>query len=375
MVIAKGAPAARHERYVALDALRGVAAILVVFFHIGNFGWLAGIPMMRAGWLLVDFFFLLSGFVISASYGGRLAKGFPRGRFMALRAGRVLPLHYMVLAIMVLLQVTLFQPVLHEKHAWSEFWRSLFLLDAFRPHTGNWFSPVSWSLAVEMVLYVLAALLFGRGRFGMAVTAVLAAAAAASLWSGFNPPVFGSLLQRGVLAFALGVAAYHLHRRYAGWAISARVLSVAELVVLGLVVIALALAPPSRAWVLVMDAVFLPTVLIFARDGGMVSRVLHANWAEALGRWSFAIYMTHLFVIIGCNRGLPILFTAMGRADLVVPGLPRFGLLSVELGQPAETVLTLALLCLILMLGWLAWRFVEEPSRQWSRNALALPKN
>ncbi len=369
MVADPGADAGRPARFVALDSLRGVAALLVVMFHIGNFGWLAGIPMMRAGWLLVDFFFLLSGFVISASYGARLAQGFSRGRFMALRAGRVLPLHYMVLASMVTLQFTVFAPLLHEPHAWGEFWRSLFLLDAFRPHTGNWFSPVSWSLAVEMVLYLLAVLFFGRGRLGVAGAAILALAAAVCLWSGYNPVVFGSLLQRGVLAFALGAVAYWMHSKAGGWHFSYRVLSVAEILVLCAIVIVLAAAPPSRAWVLAVDAVFLPAVLIFARDGGVVSHLLHRRGPAALGRWSFAIYMTHLFVIIGCNRGLPILFSAVGRPEWVVAGHPRFGLLSVELGQLGETLLTLAVLGVILPLGWLAWRFVEEPSREWSRAA------
>lgn len=348
---------------------------MVVLFHIGDFGWLAGIPMMRAGWLLVDFFFILSGFVIAASYGARLAQGFPMGRFLLLRAWRVLPLHYFVLAVMLVLQVALFAPVLNEPHAWWEFWRSLFLLDAFRPHTGNWFAPVSWSLAVEMVLYVLAAALFGRGRPGIVITVLLAGAAAVFLWAGYNPPVFGSLLQRGVLGFALGVGAYAIHSRLAGQPFGAGILTLAEAVILAAILGVLAFVPISRASVLAVDAVFLPAVLIFARDGGAVSRALQAPALVTLGRWSFAIYMTHLFIVIGLNRGLPFLFAALGRPDLIVADRPRFGLMSVELGQLAETLLTVAVLCFVLVLGWAAWRFVEEPSRQWSRRMFAQKKN
>lgn len=369
---ASAAPAAR-EHFIALDSLRGIAAIVVVLFHSGDFGWLAGIPAVRAGWLLVDFFFILSGFVIAASYGGRLAQGFPKGRFMALRAWRVLPLHYFVLAVMLVLQVMLFAPVLHEPHTWWEFWRSLFLLDAFRPHTGNWFTPVSWSLAVEMVLYVLAAALFGRGRLGVALAVLLAGAAAACLATGFNPPVFGSLLQRGVLGFTLGVGAYALHRRFAGHVFGKGALTVAEAAILVAAVAVLTFVPTRVFSVLAVDAVFLPAVLVFARDGGAVSRLLQARPLVTLGRWSFAIYMTHLFLVIGLNRGLPILFEALGRPDLIVPGRPRFGLTSVELGQPTETLLTVALVCFVLVLGWAAWRFVEEPSRQWSRRMFAHP--
>ncbi|MEO0063144.1 MAG: hypothetical protein RLZZ08_1704 [Pseudomonadota bacterium] len=363
-----------REHFIALDSLRGIAAIAVVLFHIGDFGWIAGIPVFRACWLLVDFFFILSGFVIATSYGERLAQGYPKGRFMALRAWRVLPLHYVVLAVMVLLQLVLVGPVLHERHNTEEFWRSLFLLDAFRPHTGNWYTPVSWTLAVEMVLYVLAAALFGRGRIGVAVAVLLAAAAGWCLWTGTNLPGFGSLMQRGVLGFSLGVGARALHVRFAGKA-SAMAVTVAEVVALAAIVWVLASVRTSSAAVLAVDAVFLPAVLIFARDGGLVSRALHANWVVVLGRLSFAIYMTHLFIVISLNRGLPILFTALGRTDLIVPGRPTFGLTSVEMGQTAETALTLLVLALVPLLGYLAWRFVEEPARRWSRERHGRPAN
>lgn len=372
--------AGHSERFIALDSLRGIAAVVVVLFHIGDFGWLAGIPMMRNGWLLVDFFFILSGFVITMSYGGRLAQGFPKGRFLALRAGRVLPLHYAVLAVMLVLQLALFGPVLHERHNWGEFWRSLFLLDAFRPHTGNWFSPVSWTLAVEMVLYLLAAALFGRGWLGIAATVLLAGAAALCLWTDTNPPVFGSLLQRGVLGFGLGVGAYALHRRFRAFEPGRAVLTVAEIAMLAVIVATLVWVPVSRVSVLAVDVVFFPAVLIFARDGGLVSRVLQARPLEVLGRLSFAIYMTHLFLVIGFNRALPFVLRAMDRPDLVVTeGRTTFGLSSVELGQPAETALTVVILVLVLGLGWLGWRYVEEPARQRSRALIGpvspLPQN
>ena len=382
MVVSAPAPAAavpagpgHRDHFIALDSLRGIAAIVVVLFHIGDFGWLAGIPMMRNGWLLVDFFFILSGFVITMSYGGRLAQGFPKGRFLALRAGRVLPLHYAVLAVMLVLQVAVVQPLLHEPHSWTEFWRSLFLLDAFRPHTGNWFTPVSWTLAVEMVLYVLAAVLFGRGWLGIAATVLLALAAGWCLWTGFNPPVFGSLLQRGVLGFALGVGAYALHGRLRDKAFSAAILTVAELALLAAIIATLVAVPVARSSVLLVNAVFLPAVLVFARDGGLVSRALHMGPLVTLGRLSFAIYMSHLFIVVGMNRGLPLLFAATGRSDLNVQGKTSFGLSSVALGQAAETGLTLLILLLVLGLGWLAWRFIEEPSRKWSRDLLGRPAN
>ena len=76
-----------------LDGIRALAVLGVLLYH-GDLTW------MRGGFLGVDVFFVLSGFVIAASYGDRLAQGFPRGRFMLLRLGRVVPLHMVAVLLL-----------------------------------------------------------------------------------------------------------------------------------------------------------------------------------------------------------------------------------------------------------------------------------
>ena len=71
MVADPAASAAPSSRFIALDSLRGLVALAIVFYHMGNFGWIAALTPFRFGWMLVDFFFVLSGFVITASYGAR----------------------------------------------------------------------------------------------------------------------------------------------------------------------------------------------------------------------------------------------------------------------------------------------------------------
>lgn len=90
-----------QPRYDILDGLRGVAAILVIWYHF--FEGFATSPtdqMMNHGYLAVDFFFVLSGFVIGYAYDGRWQSGkMTAGRFM-LR--RVIRLHPMVVLSVVL---------------------------------------------------------------------------------------------------------------------------------------------------------------------------------------------------------------------------------------------------------------------------------
>ncbi len=89
-----------RPRYELLDGLRGVAALMVICYHIGEC--FATSPMdqwFNHGYLAVDFFFVLSGFVIGHAYDGRWRQGMTAGDFMR---RRLIRLHPMVVAGVVL---------------------------------------------------------------------------------------------------------------------------------------------------------------------------------------------------------------------------------------------------------------------------------
>ncbi len=77
-------------RYPVLDGIRGVAAIAVVLFHVGN--WVHLDLLFPRGYLAVDFFLCLSGFVVCGAYGERAAAGMSFGAFMRIRLIRLYPL-------------------------------------------------------------------------------------------------------------------------------------------------------------------------------------------------------------------------------------------------------------------------------------------
>ncbi|WP_421853408.1 acyltransferase family protein [Novosphingobium sp.] len=78
-----------HDRYRLLDELRGIAALAVLVFHIGTRG--GGPSILPNGFLAVDFFFMLSGFVIAEAYEARLAEGMSFANFAARRLIRMAP--------------------------------------------------------------------------------------------------------------------------------------------------------------------------------------------------------------------------------------------------------------------------------------------
>jgi peptidoglycan/LPS O-acetylase OafA/YrhL len=84
------------HRYEALDGLRGVAALTVMF---GHFGLLLNLFWLHNGLLAVDTFFVMSGFVIAHSYGERLGSGMPAGEYLYRRVVRLYPMFVIALLI------------------------------------------------------------------------------------------------------------------------------------------------------------------------------------------------------------------------------------------------------------------------------------
>lgn len=95
-IISSAAFADTKPHYEILDGLRGVAALLVVFYHIfEGLSFAAGgtlITTINHGYLAVDFFFILSGFVIGYAYDDRLGKSMTLGNFFKRRLIRLHPM-------------------------------------------------------------------------------------------------------------------------------------------------------------------------------------------------------------------------------------------------------------------------------------------
>src|SRR5882762_11377334 len=87
--------APQRHTFVLLDALRGAAALCVVVYHyvgiLYNHKW----EWPPSAFLAVDFFFLLSGFVIMHAYARRLAAGMPTQQFFMVRLIRLYPLYFL----------------------------------------------------------------------------------------------------------------------------------------------------------------------------------------------------------------------------------------------------------------------------------------
>ncbi len=148
-----------------------MAIVVVVVYHTGIFGFALPYEIHRFGWVGVDLFFVLSGYLIGGQLLSQLTKadGIRFGRFYKRRAFRILPAYLFVLAIYF------FLPAWREFPRISPLWKFLVSVQNIDLHGGTAFSH-AWSLAVEDQFYLFLPLVLvglGRSRFAAFVAPCL----------------------------------------------------------------------------------------------------------------------------------------------------------------------------------------------------------
>lgn len=370
-------PPAPH-RFAALDGLRGMAALVVAAEHLNANGPLLGLAFFRNGLFFVDFFFVLSGFVIAASYAERLRAGFPAGRFLWLRFWRVWPVHALVLGAYLAIELAVwasgsgltgrvaFGP---ERGLWQLAVQVLLLQAVVTPALYSWVLQ-SWSISVELVLYAVSALGWSGVRRGW-WQAWLALSVLAGLGMALFPAEVGlhHKLLRGFSGFGLGVVAFALWGRLESRlsALPRRTAGVLELACLIGVAVAVHRAGDEAVfWLYGLG--FAGVVLVFAAARGALSRLLLGRCAQFLGTVSYSIYMVHTLVQSAAGTIAARLAGMAGLGGWFAvpqPGSNR-PTLSAEAGLWAD-LFALAVLGAVVLAAWIVWRFVEDPVRRWSR--------
>ncbi len=145
----------------SLTSLRFFAATMIVIFH-----YLLEFPFFKIGegflgrfYLAVDFFFILSGFILTHSYLGGIKSGtFSVYNFYIKRFARIYPVHLFTLlisGISTLLTIAVFHVIYDSGDSVSCFVKSVFLLQAWGVSTDLCFNDPSWSISAEWFAYLL----------------------------------------------------------------------------------------------------------------------------------------------------------------------------------------------------------------------------
>ena len=368
-------PAADH-RFAALDSLRGIAALGVLLHHLPATNGLARLPLADAGGLFVDLFFVISGFVIAASYGDRLADGFSVRRFMLLRLGRVVPLHLFMVAAYLALELAAWafgsgglnlRAPFTGVHSPEHLLRAIFLLDGYFPVKNNYYNGVSWSISIELLLYALAVMAFRARRLGMAALFALGMVGLALQLAGVNMLIITEALERGVAGFAGGLACWLLYRLRPQQLLLAPLLEGLSLGALfGFVWFVPLLGSPA---LVVFPA--MAVVTVFAHQTGPLSRILMQRGWLWLGTISYSFYMVHVMVL--ARIADLFLFASRYTAQPLArytwqDGIP---IKAIDLPLLPALLVQFAMIGACLLVAHWVYRLIEEPARQWSRRRVA----
>ncbi len=304
-------PSTPGNRFEALDGWRGICACLVVLFHFHGFSPLYTSGLIRNSYLFVDFFFVLSGFVIACNYSTRLGNWEGVRRFLVLRVGRVYPLHLFMLALLVAYEAfrllkgaadgsdaSVFSGETHPLAIFT----NLLLVQSLHIHDSLTWNGPAWSISTELWTYVIFALVsvwLGMRNWMLLLAALAAPVLLLLLSKTGMDTTYDYGLIRCVFGFALGVACFRLHRALPAAAPGGKpiLMSLLEVMVVTTVVAFVSLVG-TGVWSFTAPFIFAIAVLVFAIEGGVVSRLLRLPLLRGLGMVSYSIYMTHFFFVM-----------------------------------------------------------------------------
>ena len=309
------------HRFQVLDIFRGIFASMIVFFHLRFF---YDTPLTSNSFIsnadvFVDFFFVLSGFVIA--YGNEyLSNDDQLNTFYKKRFLRIYPLHLLLLLLFVFIEsfkhllggyILVNQPFSVNNNIFS-FFSNLFLLHSVKsPNIDgiSWNLP-SWSISAEMISYLVFGILilvlnkvglirqkvfFYLGIIALAGASVLLITHQVQFLYTYD---YGFL--RGLIGFFVGAICYHAFDRVKGflYKLPVAVFHVLEITMMGLIPFLVCCGDVVRPLGYVYDIAFFLCLLVFSVERGILSTLLKkSGFLRKIGTYSYSIYMTHGLIL------------------------------------------------------------------------------
>lgn len=304
------------KRYYALDAFRGIAASLVFLYHMPNLSILTSNTFITKSGIFVDLFFILSGFVIYHNYKDKTFDVSGSIVFIKKRLKRLVPLHIFTLTVLLALEVFKYASYNYfpysetpfSSNSWQSFWPQLLLLNSTPFYVDfSWNGP-NWSISAELISYIVfvftSILSFSKKKLSLIFSigiVILGYLFFYLKYASFDTTIdFNFSFIRGLIGFNLGVCMYMVSHQLKAkvkrssqlfWSISEIIISV---IVIGLVS---SINPLIKHNFYIIHSAFAVLILVFSIEGGSMSTLLKHDWFQKIGKWSYSIYLNHIFLI------------------------------------------------------------------------------
>lgn len=359
-----------NGKFEELESIRGVAALLVVLVHVPKWGGFMDWQAIKSFALMVDLFFVLSGFVIFWNYGQRLHSAADVMRFQFMRFGRLYPVHLVFLLLYAGLELAKLYasqsqgvdvsavPFSHNTPA--RLLQHIFLVQALPPHSEWAFNSPSWSISAEFYTYLLFAILVLLARRkALVVFAAIATATSGAL--AFDYTAGMEPVLRCWAGFFVGCLTAGAYRRYLhAWQLP----PAAPWIAVSLLAVYVVLRPPTEYgfWIYPLSAATLVSVLCSRPN--LVRSALQTRPMVLLGTLSYSIYMAHHILVS--------LFEIVLNRVLHIPaGVKPAGGYIAALSGPQAAVTFAVFFGVLLGVSLAVYRWIEVPCRQASRQLAA----
>ena len=336
-----------------LTGIRGAAAFLVMLYHYATYPAFADLhwSSLHKGYLCVDLFFVLSGFVLALRYGERFHHApswATYGAFLSARTARLYPAYFLLLLLYYAKWVVNISGTNTEPYTSHDILANLLFVQSWGVFPVRTIIGDLWSVSVEVIAYLLLPLLLVIAlEKTTRVAVVLALAATGALVfiaytghgvSGPLDDIGGFAPLRCLAEFSLGLIAFRATRILA----CEKALSTAAMPGIALTLMATALAVDKTD---VVTVLVFPVMVACLYYGGKFNAFLFGNKViHHLGEISYSLYLLHPFVlgVAGHYEGV-----AAARLGFSAPRL--FALLGVGITWLA---------------AFFVYRFVEVPGRR-----------
>lgn len=349
------------QRYLVLDSFRGLCAIFVVVFHMRALGSITELSFFKGSDLFVNFFFVLSGFVMSHAYLKRSDIAFTD--YISSRFRRLYPLYIFMLIVFIVLEcakyiaytkmgITLNAVPFTGKAAPAEIIPNLLMIQAWTGFTEHLsFNYPSWSISIEFYTYILffIAIHFFKRYFSVCCLAI---PATLIILHSVTEGVITEYAANGVFCFFVGVVTYTLsNARFTTNKFIATTIELMTLIAIYYVVS----SDIVIKW-LVSALLFSLTIFIYSKEAGIISGLLKTNPFISIGKWSYSIYMTHAAVLFCVISSFMVLQKITGKDLTIMVNGDR----TLNLGSPAfNNVLVLIVVCITVIISSFTYRFIE----------------